>query len=129
MTQPGATGSQRDNGTLAATSGSTTSTTTTRPTTPSSLIKRLGLQDRIDQEFTPVPRAIDVKGKGKAVDEIGEDDESSSTSKVQTTTTNKTGWQTSAQAREQSLKERKAKMVLEARRKLLEKEQRTKAER
>jgi len=68
-----------------------------------SLITRLGLQSRVEDDWD---RPVDDigKGKGKA-----------------------TSWANTAEDREKSLRERKAKMVLEARRKLLEKERAAKA--
>ncbi|GAA5864538.1 hypothetical protein JCM8547_005573 [Rhodosporidiobolus lusitaniae] len=63
---------------------------------PPSLIQRLGLQSRT---------AVEANGKGKEVREG-----------------KPAGWSTNASEREQNLKARKEKLVLEARRKLLEKE-------
>ncbi|GAA5939020.1 CUE domain-containing protein [Sporobolomyces koalae] len=66
---------------------------------PPSLIKRLGLDDHVGAQES------DTKGKGKQVQQ-GE------------------GWSNSREEREERLRKRKEKLVLEARRKLLEKEQR-----
>jgi len=73
---------------------------------PPSLIVRLGLQSRIEDDIVPteIQTTPIIKGKGKAMT-----------------------WAPSAEDREKALKERKAKMVLEARRQLLEKEQAKKA--
>lgn len=78
---------------------STSASTTKLP--PPSLIKRLGLNNKLGEE------AVDVKGKGKQV-EANE------------------GWANSREEREARLRKRKENLVLEARRKLLEKEQQKK---
>ncbi|KAM0752443.1 hypothetical protein T439DRAFT_324531 [Meredithblackwellia eburnea MCA 4105] len=79
------------------------SSSSATPATPASLIQRLGLQHRAVDESgsgsASVPSTPD-KGKGK----VG------------------SGWEATPEARERNLRERKEKMVLEARRKLLEKE-------
>ncbi|GAA5996595.1 CUE domain-containing protein [Rhodotorula paludigena] len=67
---------------------------------PPSLIARLGLQDKV---------ASDDKGKAKEAEAASA-----------------TGWSTSASEREKNLRARKEKLVLEARRKLLEKQARAK---
>ncbi|SCV72173.1 BQ2448_4867 [Microbotryum intermedium] len=101
------------------------------PTTPSSpvstsatpspsLIQRLRLQDRINSPDSPSGASDEGKGKGRAVDE----DDAASLEKIKIAPP---VWETSAQAREKSLKERKERMVLEARRKLLAKDQAKKA--
>ncbi|GAA5960853.1 hypothetical protein JCM8115_000175 [Rhodotorula mucilaginosa] len=69
-----------------------------RGSAPPSLIARMGLQAQV---------AADVKGKGKAAEEG-----SASAS----------GWSPKAEERERNLRARKERLVLEARRKLLEKE-------
>ncbi|GJN90620.1 hypothetical protein Rhopal_003632-T1 [Rhodotorula paludigena] len=67
---------------------------------PPSLIARLGLQDKV---------ASDDKGKAKEAEAASA-----------------TGWSTSASEREKNLRARKEKLVLQARRKLLEKQARAK---
>ncbi|GAA5985089.1 hypothetical protein JCM11641_006354 [Rhodosporidiobolus odoratus] len=67
---------------------------------PPSLIQRMGLQSRA---------AMEEKGKGKAREETGD----------------KVGWSPDSRERERRLRERKEKLVLEARRKLLEKRARS----
>ncbi|KAM0791155.1 hypothetical protein ACM66B_005640 [Microbotryomycetes sp. NB124-2] len=109
-------------GATPATAGS--SNPSTRPATPLSLITRLGLQDQIkndNDDDSPKSSSIDVKGKGRAQGESTLQDNATAGA-GEAAGAKVSGWQTSAQAREQSLRERKAKMVLEARRKLLEKE-------
>ncbi|GAA5983924.1 hypothetical protein JCM10908_005976 [Rhodotorula pacifica] len=92
----------------AATPTTPASSSSTNRGTPPSLIARMGLQAQV---------AADVKGKGKASDE-GAGSASASAS----------GWSPKAEERERNLRARKEKLVLEARRKLLEKEARRRAE-
>ena len=66
----------------------------TKPTTPASLITRLGLQSRAAAASPDAPVVDNTEGKGKG----------------------KVGWETNPEARERNLKERKERMVLEARR-------------
>ncbi|GAA5983596.1 hypothetical protein JCM5350_004879 [Sporobolomyces pararoseus] len=68
---------------------------------PPSLIKRLGLNNKLGGE------TVDVKGKGKEIQ-------------------GSEGWANSREEREERLRKRKENLVLEARRKLLEKEQKKK---
>ncbi|GAA6064039.1 hypothetical protein JCM10212_001465 [Sporobolomyces blumeae] len=89
---------------------------------PPSLIKRLGLQSQLaqdDEAGSLTPSAADVKGKGKAVE--GESAERGGTGQAG-------GWAASREEREERLRKRKEKLVLEARRKLLEKERKSKQE-
>lgn len=76
-----------------------------------SLIERYGLRSRVGAEG-----GEDIKGKGKARADEGE-----------TSATSGASWNPSADGREQSLRARKERMVLEARRKMLEKERLRKA--
>lgn len=91
------------------------SSSSATPGTPSSLIKRLQLESRLSE----LPPSAAAKGKGKAVDAGAED--SSSGAPATPTPKGKgrvqgAAWEASPELREKSLKERKAKMVLEARR-------------
>ncbi|SGY20864.1 BQ5605_C016g08158 [Microbotryum silenes-dioicae] len=103
----------------------TPSTQASTSATPSpSLIQRLRLQDKIEPPTSSSAMSDQGKGKGKAVEEDDATFLGGSAEKVKIAPP---VWETSAQAREKSLKERKERMVLEARRKLLAKDQAKKA--
>ncbi|KAK4051105.1 hypothetical protein OIO90_004846 [Microbotryomycetes sp. JL221] len=109
-------------------STTTTSVTNGTSTTPTSLIAKLGLQDRISNESTT--SSIETKGKMRAesnqddliAQQLNQQQKQQHANDLNLSKSTTTGWQTTSQAREQSLKERKAKMVLEARRRMLEKQ-------
>ncbi|GAA5952478.1 hypothetical protein JCM3765_001982 [Sporobolomyces pararoseus] len=94
------TGAAANNATAAGGAGSSSGTSATK-LPPPSLIKRLGLNNKLGGE------TVDIKGKGKEVP-------------------GSEGWANSREEREDRLRKRKENLVLEARRKLLEKEQKKK---
>ncbi|GAA5901146.1 CUE domain-containing protein [Sporobolomyces salmoneus] len=87
--------------------GAGTSSASATKLPPPSLIKRLGLNNKLGNDTN-----ADVKGKGKEVERGGSGE----------------GWANSREEREERLRRRKENLVLEARRKLLEKEQKKKQE-